>query len=82
MSGGPVDCREALALLQDYLKEELTGEHQDRVAAHLAACAPCFKHAEFERNFLAAVERAARSVRCPDELRARIRAALEAAGPS
>lgn len=80
MTDRTVNCREALALLHDYLKEELTAENQDRVAAHLAACGHCFQHAEFERNFLAAVERAARNVQCPEALLARIRSALERGG--
>jgi len=42
MSKQKLDCAEALALLQDYLKEELTADNQARVAsqkhrAHAAA---------------------------------------------
>ena len=36
---------------------------------HLAACGHCLQHAHFERNFLAALERAAKGVRCPDARR-------------
>ena len=71
-----LDCDEALALLQDYLKDELTPDNQRRVAGHLAACGHCLEHEQFERNFLAAIARAAKGIRCPDELVARIRQAL------
>lgn len=81
MSDGLPDCREALAQLQDFLKEELTPDNQERVARHLAACGHCLDQAQFERNFLAALERAARGVRCPDEVVARIRLALRSSPP-
>lgn len=81
MSDPRLDCREALEQLQDFLKEELTPENQERVASHLAACGHCHGQAQFERNFLAALERAARGVRCPDEVVARIRRALRSDAP-
>lgn len=81
MSDRTLDCAKALGLLQDYLKEELTADNQARVASHLAACGHCLEHAHFERNFLAAVERAAKGVRCPDEVVARIRQALRSDTP-
>jgi anti-sigma factor (TIGR02949 family) len=81
MSDHTLDCGEALALLQDYLKEELTAENQARVASHLAACGHCLGHAHFERNLLAAVERAAKGARCPDAVVARIRQALRSDPP-
>jgi len=77
---GQLDCREALALLVDYLKTELTPDNASRVAAHLSACGHCLEQAQFEQNFRAALERAAGGVRCPEELLARIRAALRDAG--
>ena len=76
-----MDCAEALALLQDYLKEELTADSQARVATHLAACGHCLEHAQFERNFVAALERAARGVRCPDSVVNRILHALRSGEP-
>lgn len=81
MTDRALDCGEALALLQDYLKEELTADNQARVANHLAACGHCLGHAHFERNFLAAVERAAKGTRCPDAVVARIRQALRSDPP-
>lgn len=76
MKTAPADCREALELLHEYLKEDLTPANQERVASHLAACRHCLEHSQFERNFLAALDRAARGARCPDALAARIREAL------
>lgn len=81
MNDRTLDCAEALTLLQDYLKEELTTDNQARVASHLAACGHCLEHAHFERNFLAALERAAKGVRCPDAVVARIRQALRSDPP-
>lgn len=80
MREAQLDCRQALELLVDYLKAELTPANQSRVAAHLAACGHCLEEAQFERNFLAALERAAGGVRCPEEVLARIRAAVRDAG--
>lgn len=82
MNRQTLDCAEALALLQDYLKEELTTENEARVASHLAACGHCLQHAHFERNFLAALERAARGTRCPDAVVSRIRQALRSTPPT
>jgi len=81
MNRAPMDCAEALDLLQDYLKEELDDASRDRLVRHLAACGHCLQHEHFERNFLAALERATRDVRCPDEALARIREALRSAEP-
>ena len=82
MSKQKLDCAEALALLPDYLKEELTADNQVRVASHLAACGHCLEHAHFERNFLAALERAAKGVRCPDAVVSRIRQSLRSTPPT
>ena len=81
MNDSRLNCAEALALLQDYLKHELTPANQRRVAGHLAACGHCLEHEHFERNFLAAVERAAGGIRCPDDVVARIRQALRSDTP-
>jgi anti-sigma factor (TIGR02949 family) len=82
MNNQNLDCAAALALLQDYLKEELTPDNETRVASHLSACGHCLQHAHFERNFLAALERAAKGVRCPDAVVARIRQSLRSTPPT
>jgi anti-sigma factor (TIGR02949 family) len=73
-----IDCREAHARLQDYLKQELTPELAAEVQAHLDRCRPCFKQARFERSFLLMLAAKSRGTCCPGELRARILAALRA----
>lgn len=71
-----LDCEQALAHLQDYLKHELTPELVVEVRAHLAHCRDCTGYARFEESFLLMLgSRAARET-CPKELRARILAAL------
>lgn len=67
-----LDCREAVARLQDYLKHELTPELADELQAHLEDCRPCLGYARFEQSFLAMLEVRARRSCCPSELRARI----------
>jgi anti-sigma factor (TIGR02949 family) len=73
-----VDCRKAMAQLDEYLKQELTPELAAEVRQHLEHCRPCFSHAQFEENFLAKMESCGRRETCPRELRARILAALRA----
>lgn len=67
-----LDCREAVARLQDYLKHELTPDRADELRAHLEYCRPCLGHARFEQRFLEMLEDRARRSCCPSELRARI----------
>jgi anti-sigma factor (TIGR02949 family) len=67
-----MDCGEAHARLQDYLKRELTPELEAEMRAHLERCRPCFTQARFEANFVLMLERLPRRCGCPDELRARI----------
>jgi anti-sigma factor (TIGR02949 family) len=72
-----VNCREAMAKLDEYLKQELTPELTTEVRRHLEHCRPCFSHARFEENFLAMLESCGRKETCPDKLRAKILAALK-----
>jgi anti-sigma factor (TIGR02949 family) len=74
-----LDCEQALALLDDYLKRELTPELVAEVKVHLGRCQDCEGHARFEQSFLTMLETCARKETCPKELRARILAALRAA---
>jgi anti-sigma factor (TIGR02949 family) len=73
-----IDCREAHARLLDYLKEELTQERAEEVAAHLERCRPCFKQARFEESFLIMLRTKTARTCCPNALRARILDALRA----
>ena len=73
-----LDCGKAKALLDDYLKQELTPELAAEIRRHLEHCAPCFSQARFEANFLTVVETHGRRDTCPGKVRARILKALEA----
>ena len=73
-----LDCEQALAHLQDYLKRELTSELVVEVRVHLDRCRDCAGHARFEESFLLMLETSARREICPKEVRARILAALRA----
>jgi anti-sigma factor (TIGR02949 family) len=72
-----VNCREAMAKLDEYLKQELTPELAAEVRKHLEHCRPCFSHARFEENFLAMMESCGKKETCPERLRAKILAALK-----
>jgi anti-sigma factor (TIGR02949 family) len=73
-----LDCDEALAHLQDYLKCELTPELVAEVRTHLEKCPDCTDYARFEESFLRMLETRCGRETCPKELRARILAALRA----
>jgi anti-sigma factor (TIGR02949 family) len=74
----PMDCREAGARLQDYLKQELTPELAAEVRDHLVRCRGCFGHAQFEEQLVQLMEARARKQTCPGSLRDRICALLRA----
>jgi anti-sigma factor (TIGR02949 family) len=74
-----LDCEQALAHLQDYLKRELTPELVVEVRIHLERCWDCAGYARFEESFLLMLETSARQETCPKEVRARIIAALREA---
>ena len=74
-----LDCDQAMALLDDYLKRELTAEYIQQVKFHLDRCGDCASLAQFEQKFLQMLETRARKEICPQEVRARILAALRAA---
>ena len=72
----PIDCREAVQRLQDYLKQELTPELEAELRAHLERCRPCEGYARFEANFLLMLQTRGRRDSCPGKLRTRILALL------
>ena len=71
----PPDCVRALDALQDLLRHEADPATAAAVERHLAACAPCRRHAEFETRFRAVLKRAA-DEKCPGAVRARLLTAL------
>jgi len=76
--GESIDCQEAAARLDDFLKQELTAEVAAQMRAHLEKCRPCFAQARFEQRFLAMLEQQAGRCGCPETLRARIVTLLRA----
>lgn len=64
-----MSCRDAIARLEDWLKQELTPELAERMRCHLEECRHCFRQAEFERRFLDELAAAGRSDACPERLR-------------
>jgi anti-sigma factor (TIGR02949 family) len=74
-----LNCEEALAHLQDYLKQELTPDLVAEVKTHLKRCRDCEGYAKFEESVFLMLESRARKETCPHEVRARIVAALRAA---
>jgi anti-sigma factor (TIGR02949 family) len=76
--GESIDCAEAKARLQDYLKQELTEELAAEVHQHLVRCRGCFGRAQFEEHLVVLLEARARRETCPGALRDRIRALLRA----
>jgi anti-sigma factor (TIGR02949 family) len=73
-----INCAQAIAQLQDYLKQELTPEFARDLQEHLDRCRPCFRHARFEANFMAMLESRAGKTTCPKEVRSRVLAMLRA----
>jgi anti-sigma factor (TIGR02949 family) len=69
-------CQEALDLLDEYLRQELTPEHMARITDHFEKCRPCFSQAEFQRSYLLMIEAKAKGQCCPDDLRRRVLEAL------
>jgi anti-sigma factor (TIGR02949 family) len=71
-----MDCDEALRLLHEYLKRQLTPELAERVRAHIEKCRPCLSHSRFEANYLRMIEDKLKITACPPESRERILTAI------
>ncbi len=56
------DCSETLHRLYEYLDGEMTTDDTQKIAHHLAACAPCMEQHDLEQAVKAIVRRA-----CPQE---------------
>ena len=75
-----LDCQAAMRQLWDYLDGELSAERMEAMRAHLAVCARCYPHYDFERAFLDAVAATRRAHAAPGALRERVMSALKTAG--
>lgn len=78
--GTEADCRAAMALLWDYLDEELTDDGMALVRRHLGECGHCHPHAAFARQFLGALRRCRSADPLPSTLRSRVIDTLRSAG--
>ena len=67
-----LNCSQAMAELDSYLRGELTVEVFEQVRAHLERCQHCRQVGEFERAFRARLEQLDAGRACPEPLRARI----------
>ena len=71
-----LNCEEALELLHEYLKLQLTPELRERVRAHIQMYRPCFTHSRFEDNYLKMLKYKLKTVVYPTESRERILTAI------
>lgn len=71
-----MDCTQAMAELDGFLRAELSVDLIDRIQSHLERCGHCRQAGAFERAFRARLEQLDAGRCCPEELRARITALL------
>jgi anti-sigma factor RsiW len=68
-----VTCREAIALMSDYLDVLLDEESLRGLEAHLAGCAPCVAYLNTLRSTRDVTATEGRRVEMPAEMRGRLR---------
>ena len=73
---GPLSCRQALAVVQEFLDGELDHVSQAQVKAHFDVCTRCYPHLRLEESFRAALQRASLQETAPPGLRSRVEALL------
>lgn len=73
-----IPCREALALVYEYLDGELEDVSAEHVRVHFEVCQRCYPHLKLEESFRGALHRAAEGAgSAPPGLRERILGVLE-----
>jgi anti-sigma factor (TIGR02949 family) len=75
-----LDCDAVMRQLWDYLDGELSPEREESIHAHLAVCQRCYPQYDFERAFLKALAASRREHSRPQDVKARVLAALQAEG--
>lgn len=75
-----MDCGQAVEMLHEYLRRELTPELAEEVKRHLDECRPCLGHAHFEENYLAMLVAKVRAQGCPEAVREKILSVLRDTG--
>jgi len=78
----PPECEQAVRALWDYLDSALDALKMAVIDDHLARCAPCREHAQFERTLIDRIRGIRREHDDPSALRVRVLAALHDAGLS
>ncbi|NLA36279.1 MAG: mycothiol system anti-sigma-R factor [Actinobacteria bacterium] len=73
------NCSGVLNDLYTFLDGELTDESRAHVEAHLRECSPCLEAFDFEAEIRKVIANRCHD-QCPDELRNKILAAIEASG--
>lgn len=73
------DCNDALRELYEFLDGELTDERRRLIHDHIERCNPCLEAFDFEVELRHVIAAKCRE-ECPDELRSRVAAAIEAEG--
>lgn len=77
---GGVDCTSVIQQLWEYLDGELGPERMRAVHTHLALCARCYPHYDFEKAFLEAVASCQCTTCAPNDVRCHVIDALRRAG--
>lgn len=80
-SGKGITCKEAVAVVQEYLDGQLQGVSAEDVREHFEICSRCYPHLKFERTFREALARASSGDCAPPELRRRVVDLLAGVGP-
>ena len=81
MTPTPYDCREAFRRLDDYLDREWSGAEMEAVRVHLLDCAVCAREFDFEAAWIRSVREKVQRIDVAEDLRARIRRALDRGAP-
>jgi anti-sigma factor (TIGR02949 family) len=69
-------CEEAFRRLDDYLDRELASADMARMHEHLETCAACAREFTFEASVLDGVKRKLRQIEIPQDVLARLTAAI------
>jgi mycothiol system anti-sigma-R factor len=73
---GAADCSQTVERLYQFIDGELTDERRQQIERHLDECSPCLQAVGFERELRVVIANRCKD-RVPEELRQRIKAALQ-----